>query len=507
MFTEIILNVQSIEKRMALLEDHQLVELFVEKEVHTNFVGNIYKGIVKDVIPGLGAAFVDIGQPRTGFLHYDDFVDNLDDEVDDVDFDERPAKKTNKSKKGDSKILEVLKPGDELLVQVQKGPFGTKGSRLIGQISIPGKVLVFFPYQEKIAISRRISSSVEKKRIKSILTNIKMPGTGIIVRTEAEHASEEDIVEEYNALYKSWLFLEKKIKYAVAPSCIFDENDIVSTIVRDIFSSKIDRLVVDDREFYQQITQRLSDYNAELSDRCELYVEDTPLFDAYNIEKEISKIFFSRIYLPSGGNIVIEPTEALVVIDVNTGSFTKSKNFHDTIKKTNMEAAKEIVRQIRLRNLSGIIIIDFIDMADDAGRKAVMEVLRAAFKRDRAKYKIYPFSQLGLVEISRKRTRSSLLQTYFEHCPDCHGTGRTLSREAVLFQINRWLLRSDFFIQNAELEIHVHPTVREYYKKNKKILAKTTNTINVVEDSTLRPDKFRIMLSGEKNEVTNKFNP
>ena len=502
MFSEIILNIQPFEKRMALLENHQLVELFVEREKSASYVGNIYKGIVRDVVPGLGAAFVDIGLSRTAFLHYSDFIENLEDEVN-----EEKKLSRKQLEKNAHKISELLKPHDEVLVQIQKGPVSSKGARLIAQISIPGKLLVFFPNQDKIAISRKIGSNTEKNRIKSILQKVKAEHVGIIVRTEAENSSEEEFVEEYNMLYKTWLFLEKKIKESKAPCCIFDENDIVSTIVRDLFSSKIDRLIVDDRDFYSQITLRLKEYNEALSSRCELYGEDTPLFDAYNIEKEIDKILYSRIYLPSGGNIVVESTEAFVSIDVNTGSFIKGPNFHETIKKTNIEAAKEIARQTRLRNLSGIVIIDFIDMPDESSRKSVMEALKQAFKKDRAKYKISNFSPLGLIEISRKRTHSTLMQTYLEQCPHCHGSGKHLSKDAVLLQLNRWLQRCEFFIMNKEIDIYLNPSVKKKYDGNKMILSKTSNKINIKEDNSLYHDKYRIILVDEKKDITNQFNP
>lgn len=503
MFTEIILNIQPMEKRMALLEDHQLVELFVEKEKSHNIVGNIYKGIVKDVLPGLGAAFIDIGLERTAFLHYTDIVTDFFEDSDDENSE-------NQSKLGpqDShKITELLKPNQEIIVQVQKGPLGNKGARLIGQISIPGKLLVFFPHQDKVAVSRKIASYQEKNRIKSILQNIKEQDTGLIVRTEAENSTEDDFAEEYRLLLKTWKFLEKKIDRTKAPACIFDENDLISIIVRDLFTSKVDRLIVDDKEYYQQITSRLKEYNPELSNRCELYLEDSPIFDTYNIEKEIEKIFHSRIYLPSGGNIVIEATEALVAVDVNTGSFTGKSNYENTIKQTNIEAATEIARQVRLRNLSGILIIDFIDMQTELSKQEVLEQLKKSFKKDRAKNRVYPFGPLGLVEVTRKRTRTTLMQTYFEHCPYCHGTGRILSKDSVIFKINRWLQRAEYFIKCKALEIYVHPYVKQSLDSNPKILTKTCNPVNVMEDSTLDRDSYRILLADERKDITSKYNP
>ncbi|MCL2062751.1 MAG: Rne/Rng family ribonuclease [Candidatus Cloacimonetes bacterium] len=488
---------------MALLEDNLLVELYVEKEKKTNYVGNIYKGIVRNVLPGMGAAFVDIGEDRTAFLHYTDLSSETfeEEELDESDIE-------NKFLPQDAhKIGDYLKIGQEIVAQVQKGPVGTKGARLIGQISIPGKLLVFFPYQDKIAISRRIYSYQEKNRIKSILQSVKEPSTGMIVRTEAENCTAEELTEEYKMLYKTWKFLEKKINESETPSCIFDENDIVSTLVRDLFTSKIHRLVVDDKDFFEQITQRLKEYNEELSDRCELYKEDTPIFDAYNIEKEIEKIFRSRIYLPSGGNLVIETTEALVAIDVNTGSFTGKQNYEETLKKTNLEAAKEIVRQIRLRNLSGIVVIDFIDMNDSKSRQQIFEQMIQGMKKDRAKSKVFPFTAMGLVEVTRKRTRTSILHTYFEHCPYCHGTGKILARDSVLFKINRWLQRAEYFIQNKNLNIYVHPLVKKTYEKNPSILTQTSNKITILEDGTLDQDIYRVMLKDEKKVITSKYNP
>ncbi len=502
MFNEIILNIQPQEKRMALMEDHQLVELFVEKEKNNNIVGNIYKGIVKDVLPGMGAAFVDIGHERTAFLHYTDIVtDFLDDD------EEENSEQQNKFLAQDShKITEVLKPNQEIIVQVQKGPVGNKGARLIGQISIPGKLLVFFPHQEKIAVSRKINSYQEKNRIKAILQAVKDPNIGLIVRTEAENISEEEFIEEYKLLFKTWKFLEKKIESSKAPTCIFDENDLISTIIRDIFTSKVDRLVVDNKDYYNQILSRLKEYNPELSNRCELYLEDSPIFDTYNIEKEIEKIFFSRIFLPSGGNIVIEQTEALVTIDVNTGSYTGKNNYEQTIKLTNIEAAKEIARQVRLRNLSGIIIIDFIDMQQDQSKQEVFDQLKQAFKKDRAKNRVYPFGPLGLVEVTRKRTRTTLMQTYFEHCPHCHGTGRVLSRDSLIFKINRWLQRAEYFIKNRPLEIYVPTQVKQSFDEKPHILIKTCNQVKFIEDMTLDSDKYRIILSDEGKDITAKYN-
>lgn len=500
MFTELIVNVHPLENRIAVLEDNQLVELFVEKEINENIVGNIYKGIVKDVLPGMGAAFIDIGLGRTAFLHYSDIVTDFLD-----DFEGEIPKRI--LAEDSHKIKELLSPGQEILVQIQKGPIGSKGARLTGQISVPGKFLVFFPNKDRIAISRKIHSPIEKQRIRSILSEFRDQNVGLIVRTDGENCSEEEFKDEYRGLYKTWKYLERKINNSKAPCCIFEESDSASVLIRDLFSSNVDRLVIDDKAFYTKIIQRLKDYNPDLCQRIESYTEDTPIFDAYGIEKEIEKIFYSRIYLPSGGNIVVETTEALTAIDINTGSFTGSKNYESTVKQTNIEAAIETARQIRLRNLSGIMIVDFIDMQDESSRAEVLEALRKAFRRDRAKNKVYPFGPLGLVEITRKRTRTSLMNTYFEHCPHCNGTGKILSRESVLIKIDRWLSRADYFISGRPLQIIVNPIVKQTYEAHPELIQKWNNTIRVTEQADIDQDMFKIILSDEKKDITNKYNP
>jgi len=501
MLNELIVNVHPHEKRVAILEDSKLVELYVEKQNRVNVVGNIYKGRVKDVLPGMGAAFIDIGVERTAFLHYSDIV---------VDFLEYfdSAEHVDKKKAGDSsKIGELLKPGQEIVVQVHKGPIGAKGARLTGQISIPGKYLVFFPNKERIAISRKISSPAEKSRIRAILNSVKDPHVGLIVRTDAEGCEEADFISEYNALAKTWRLVEKQIKFSTTPACVFDENNLVDTVIRDLFSAQVDRLVVDDKQYAKFLKARLEEITPDLADRVEVYQEDSPIFDAYGIEKKIEQIFQSRIYLPSGGNIQIEQTEALVAVDVNTGSFTGSGHYEQTVKKTNIEAAVEVARQIRLRDLSGIVVVDFIDMSEERSRQEVLDVLKREVKRDRAKTKVYPFGPLGLAEITRKRLRPSLLLSYSESCPYCNGTGKIMSRDAVLMKIYRWLSRAEYFIKDMKIRIFVHPNVKAFLIDHPDYFADFKQKFEFVTDEELKADTFRIMQLEEDRDITNKFNP
>lgn len=497
--TEIIVNVHPLEKRVAVLEDNRLVELFVERKDHQNPVGNIYKGTVKDVLPGMGAAFIEIGLERTAFLHYSDIVQDFLELYED----EKPRRHLNPS--DSSQIGKLLKPGQEIVVQVHKGPLGSKGARLTGQISIPGKYLVLFPNKNKIAISRKIYSQGERTRIRNILSEIKDPSYGLIVRTEAEGSDEDDIRNEYKALAKTWRLIEKQLQFAKTPVCVFEENALVNYLIRDLFGEHVDRLVIDDKSFYKSIISKLEEISADLIPSVELYKEDSPIFDAWSIEKKIETIFHSRIYLPSGGNIKIEQTEALVAIDINTGSFTGKSHYEETVRKTNLEAAAESARQIRLRDLSGVIVIDFIDMSDDKAKAEVIDILRKGLRRDRAKNKVYPFTDLGMVQVTRKRMRATIMSNFSEPCPFCNGSGRIISKEAVTMRIYRWLVRSDYFIRNKNLRILVHPELLQHIKNHNEEFISYRDQIDFAEDSAIRVDQFKVYNLPGMEEVTSKY--
>lgn len=497
--TEIIVNVHPLEKRVAVLENNQLVELFVERRDQQNPVGNIYKGTVKDVLPGMGAAFIEIGLERTAFLHYSDIVmDFLD-----VYENDKPRPKVNPA--DSSQIGKLLKPGQEIVVQVHKGPIGSKGARLTGQISIPGKYLVLFPNKSKIAISRKIYSQGERTRIRNILTSLKDPDYGLIVRTEAEGCEEDEFRNEYKALAKTWRLIEKQLKYAKPPVCVFEENALENYLIRDLFGDHVDRLVIDDKAFARNIISMLEDTSPELVPNVEIYKEDSPIFDAWSIEKKIETTLHSRIYLPSGGNMKVEQTEALVAIDVNTGSFTGKTHYDETVRKTNLEAAAEAARQIRLRDLSGVIIIDFIDMVDEKYKAEVLEMLKKGLRRDRAKNKVYSFTELGLVEITRKRMRSTLIANFSDPCPFCNGSGRVLSKDATIMRIYRWLNRSDYFIRNKTLRIAVNPELLAHINEHSSDFSTYKDQIEFTPDPAMRIDTFRIYRLPGMEDITSKF--
>jgi ribonuclease G len=447
----------------------------------------------------MGAAFIDIGLERTAFLHYSDIV------LDFLDIYENETPHPKLDPKDSSQIANLLKPGQEIIVQVHKGPLGSKGARLTGQISVPGKYLVLFPNKHKIAISRKIFNQSERYRIRNIISNFKDPNFGLIVRTEAEGCDEDDLHTEYDALLKTWKLIEKKIRYLKAPVCVFEENALENYLIRDLFGENVDRLVIDDKDFAKSIIHQLEDISPELIDNIEIYKEDTPIFDAWGIEKKIVTIFHSKIYLPSGGNIKIEQTEALVAIDINTGSFTGKTSYEETIKKTNLEAAAEIARQIRLRDLSGVIIIDFIDMSSEQNKQEVLEMLRKNLRRDRAKNKVYNFTELGLVEMTRKRMRTSLIANFSDPCPLCYGSGRIVSKDTMLMRIYRWLNRSEYFIKDKGLRIVVHPELLEHIQNNYEYFTAYKDQIEIVADPEMRTDQFKVLLLPDLEDITSKF--
>ncbi len=496
MYCEIIVNVHAIEKRIAILEDHKLVEVFAEKKEQQLVVGNIYKGIVQNVLPGMGAAFVDIGLSRSAFLHYKDIEPKT----------LSKSKRKIYSKNNSSAIGKILSNGDEIVVQVKKDAIGKKGARITCDLSLPGKFIVFKPYSSKIMISRKINSSKERKRIKRVLKTVKDKNVGLIVRTDTEGTNKEDFKREYNGISRTWKLVKKQMKHTKAPVCIFDENDLSFSLIRDLFSSKIDKLIIDDKKMMNKIINNLKTVTPELIEKIELYDEGSPIFNAFGIEKEMETIFNSRVKLPSGGNITIQQTEALVAIDVNTGSFTGNKNYAKTIEITNIEAAQEASRQIRLRDLSGIMIIDFIDMRSKKSQKKVYNTFTNSMKRDRAKHEIFPLSPLGLVEMSRRRTRPSLLLTYSEQCPHCNGTGRLISRDSVAIRISRWLLRAKFFIKEDPLKIVVHPNVKKFIKEHPDILKDITNKIEFKTNPQFKLEKFKIYSKKTNKEITLRYN-
>ncbi|MEX0606103.1 MAG: ribonuclease G [Marinobacter sp.] len=434
MSEEILINVTPVETRVALVENGMLQEAYIERTSRKGIVGNIYKGKVVRVLPGMEAAFVDVGLERAAFIHASDvFCGSLSDES---------AAEASKSVPD---IRTLLREGQSLVVQVTKDPIGTKGARLTTQLSIPSRYLVFMPGVSHIGISQRIEDEAERVRLKSIVEDNAAaqgdPHGGYIIRTAAEAAPAEDLIADMSYLHRLSQSILERTKTVSTPAVIYQDLPLFIRTIRDLIRPQTEKVRIDSRESHQRVMEFVAEFVTEFSDKVEYYPGERPIFDLYSVEDEIQKALSRKVQLKSGGYVIIDQTEAMTTIDINTGGFVGHRNLEETIFKTNLEAARAISRQLRLRNLGGIIIIDFIDMEDAEHQRQVHRMLEKMLERDHAKTKITGVSELGLVEMTRKRTTESLGQLLCEPCPVCDGRGFLKTGETVCFEIFREILR------------------------------------------------------------------
>lgn len=443
MSEEILVNFSPTETRAALLENGVLQEVYVERSRNKGHVGNIYKGKVVRILPGMQAAFVDIGQERAGFIHVSDIAT-----IDQSGMEARLSSETD--------IRRVLRDGQDLLVQVVKDPIGNKGARLTTHLSVSARYLVYMPHTNHIGISSRIEDESERERLKSLVQKLTeeyaeiYPSGGFIVRTVAEGASEDELRADIPFVYRLWHDLGDTIKEAAAPSIIHQDMPLYMRTIRDLMRSNIERVRIDSKACFERMEKFSKYYAPEIGGKIEYYTGERPIFDLYGVEDEIQKALETRVVLKSGGYLLIEPTEAMVTIDINTGAYVGSRNLEETTFKTNLEAAAAIARQVRLRNLGGMIVIDFIDMQDKEHQRQVLRTLEKYMAKDRAKTSITGVSELGLVEMTRKRARESLAQLICEACPVCRGRGILKSAETVCYEIFREILREAQIYDNEK---------------------------------------------------------
>lgn len=519
---EILINAAARETRIAILEDGKLVELLVDRPDNRRMVGDIYLGRVDAVLPGIQAAFVDIGTGKSAFLHASDLVRQSADEAededdDDDDTDEPPERKNGNGSNGSGRrakappIQDALKRGQEVLVQVSKEPISTKGSRVTAQISLAGRFLVYIPDSSKVGVSRKIGSSVERARLKEQVQNI-LPDKsgGVIVRTVSEDVTPEMLQRELNGLMAQWKKIKRKMHFQKAPSLVHRETGLTRGLVRDIFSDKVDSLTVDSRQVHNEILAYLKEIAPELIPRAKLHESQVPLFDTAGVESEIRDIFKRRCDLPSGGYLIIEPTEALVSIDVNSGRYTGKKDPEKTVLRTNMEAAQEVALQLRLRDVGGIIVCDFIDMETKANRDRVLQELRVHLSRDRARTKAFAVSDLGLIEMTRQRVRQSHYQSSTDACPTCAGTGRVLTPETIVRRMERSVKRMAVEGRRDNLLVKLHPDVAMYVLEQERDLAqklqKAANfSLEFRDDPLLKPDEFKLVVKAQGRDVTQQY--
>lgn len=433
---QIIVDANDFEMRIALLEDDVLSEFFIEREDRSRMVGSIYKGKVANVLPGMESAFVNIGLPKNSFLYVKDLREFEEKYLDGIENSKKP-------------IEDILNVGDEVVVQVLKEPTGNKGARVTTHYTIPGKYLVLMPNNDHIAISKKITDDEERNRLQKILEDIKPKGIGVIIRTAAREKDESIFVKEIEYLTKQWKEIERKLKKSKLGDVVYRDNNLIRRVVRDVFSSDVDYLVINSEEEYYELIDYMSAFETDFKVKIKLYNEEKPIFEHYNINEKVERAIQKRVWLDCGGYLIIEKTEALVSIDVNTGKNTGSTDLESTVFHTNLEAAKEIPVQLRLRNLSGIIIIDFIDMALEDDQKEVLRVLQENLNKDRIRNEIVHFTKLGLVEMTRKRVGKQLSTYFLEECDKCHGTGYVKSSETVIQNI---LDEIKFIVMDDDIE-------------------------------------------------------
>ncbi len=506
---EILVNSTEYETRVAILEDDTLVELQVERSDTERMVGDIYKGAIKTVLPGMQAAFIDIGMPKAAYLHSSDIGTDYGRRYEsDEGEEEAPAEIIRKRRR--QAIESVLKRNQEILVQVIKEPISTKGPRISTDISIPGRYVVLVPDDDHIRISKRISNWGEKKRLRKILAPLRPEGFGLIARTEAEGHSESEFRSDVKRLLKLCGKLKKKADQSKAPVLIHKEAELIVSMIRDILTEDVERVMVDNKTHYKKIVSFARQVAPDLRGRVELYKGQHPLFDLYNLEPEIEKMLDRKVWIKKGAYLVIDQTEAMVTIDVNTGRFVGSTDQESTIFQTNVQAAREIARQIRLRDIGGLIICDFIDMYNRENRRRLYEEYKNCFKNDRAKRAINPVTEFGIVEMTRERVRPSHLHAVSEPCPYCSGLERVLSKETMAMKIERWFTRARADRRFKKFHLAVTPHLADAMTNNganrvAQIMKIHRFQINVVRDTTIQMQEFKVFNAESNEDITDKY--
>lgn len=503
---ELVVNVNPLETRIALLEDGRLTELQIERQENPSLVGNIYRGRVDSVVPGIQAAFIDIGFEKNGFLYVSDIAGA--EGTGDVDLEDGVARaKTRGARARQQPIETMLKKGDYVMVQIVKDRLGTKGARLTNFITIPGRYAVLMPTVQTLGVSRKIESDQERDRLKKILRQVRQPGVGIITRTAGEGRDRADFESDVRWMMRDWNQVKDKFEKMRSPGLIREDLGPVLRAVRDQFTTDIDRLTVDSDVEYARVLNFLNNYDPTLAKHVKLYKLKTPIFDKMGIEDDLNKALKRTVYLKSGGHIVIDQTEALIAIDVNTGKFTGKKQLEDTVLVTNLEAAEEIARQLRLRDMGGIIVCDFIDMRFEQNKRKLINRLQEHLRFDRAKTTISDVSDLGLIEMTRKRVKHNLVKALSQSCPYCEGSGLVRSVTTMTFDTLRKL--QSLFCQSKEkaIVLQVHADVaRRLRGEHKHLLDEIAQSfereIEVEVGVDFHIHDFKVLRAKARTEIT-----
>jgi len=518
MIKEIIINSSSNQTRVAITEDGNLADFFVDYPENRRMVGDIYLGRVARVLPGIRAAFIDIGMKHDGFLHFSDigdrtkqFQDMLGEEDSDVDLSDDDESKPNRTNGNGTTpqepVITKLRKGEEILVQITKEPVSNKGVRVTSSVSLPGRFCVLLPFDNKIGISKKISDFKERRRLRNIARGILPPNYGLIIRTVAKDQTEDAVKDDLTNLVKTWKTIEATAKSEEPPSIVHQDLSTTDSVIRDLLTPDISKVFVDSKKLYKQIKGYVQLVQPGLLEKIDLYKSSSSIFDEFKIEEQIKTLMGRKVPLPSGGYLIIEHTEAMVVIDVNSGRYAKSKEQELNSLKTDLEASREIARQLRLRDIGGIIVIDFIDLEEDKNRKKVYDELKKEFRRDRSKVSVLPMSDFGLVQITRQRIRQNINQAMKDVCPVCAGTGLMTKESHLVYDIEDWLKRFRRFSREFSLIIKCHPSdaTRLQDKKFTRIQLKYLVRLRIEEDPSIAMGKFKFFSKKKGIDLTEKF--
>lgn len=512
---EILINVSTSQKRVAITENGSLVDFFVEHSEKRRMVGDIYLGRIARVLPGIRAAFINIGLKHDAFLHFSDIGDRLESfqsivgEEDDSDFDDDEAPKKPSHKKGEQPYKKLQK-GQELLVQIIKEPVANKGVRVSTAISLPGRFCVLLPFDKTVGISRKINDYKERKRLKRIARSIIPENFGLIIRTAAKEQDEDLLKADLKYLLQTWNKIEEEAKKKTPTTLIHKDLTTTTSVIRDLFTADIKKVFIDSKTLYKEIREYVQLIQPDLADKVQYYKQSEPIFEAFKIEEQIKGLMGTKVPLPSGGHIVIEHTEAMIVIDVNSGRYAGKKDQESNSLKTDLEAAREITRQLKLRDIGGLIVVDFIDLEDDRNRRKVFDELRKEFKKERAKVAMLQMTDFGLMQITRERVRENIVQSMKEVCPCCKGTGLLTKKSNLIHELEEWLKKYRAEGKERKIELRVHPTLARKLKEGKistltKLQLKHFIRIKLVEDTSINFGKFFIYSPKTGTDLTEEF--
>jgi ribonuclease G len=541
---EIVINSTANEHRIAILEDGKLAELFVETPGKERMVGDIYFGKIAKVMPGIRAAFIDVGLQQDAFLHFSDVGSSLseynalfDDDEDDEEESPAPeaappaaegtvpstpqttpAPHQHDSRRGgqhNDRSARVdrdvnLQKGQEILVQITKEPVGKKGVRVTSEISLPGRFLVLLPFDGKVGVSKKLTDFKEKRRLRKVVRSILPAGFGAIIRTVAEGKEDSLIRQDLEELIRVWANIQKAVKTEKPPALVYKDMTTTSSVIRDLFGDRVERVAVDDKKLFKEIKAYVQWMSPDMLDRLEYYKGKEPIFDKYGVEKDIQTLMSKKVWLKSGGYIFLEKTEAMTVIDVNSGRYAAKKEQELNSLRTDLEASREITRQLRLRDIGGIIVIDFIDLEDEKNKKKVYDEVKKELKRDRAKATVLPMTEFGLMQITRQRIRQNVQMSFSDACPTCGGTGMVQSKTTTLNQIERWIKRFKSESREFRLQLNVNPNTGIYLTQGTisrmtKIMFKFFVKVKVVQDPAMAMDEFRFISVKQNKDITEQY--